>query len=319
MASLLDLQDKIGHAQTGQGIEGAVGLVHRDVGVLIAVPDVDIDARIRNGLHVALISPGGVDGSAGVDENGSQQLGLDGGQLIAPACALRVAGSVDSIHVHIAVAFRNGPDDLTELIDIGQLRLIVDAGLIGDGDIQDITGVLCLKCVGGKGGAAGSVAIVGEGIGAAQPAQGSHERVVLSLLNMFRDVQAETEQAQAIAGGAHGVYGGVDLECPSVPVKTGLESGLTGSKGGAVFCVHREGRISLAVQRCGAGGPVPAHLVPESLSQMVEGDIELAVLKGSCGIPCRGTGAIGLRTAAQREGSAVAVSCASLGPAPLRW
>ena len=102
---------------------------------------------------------------------------------------------------------------------------------------------------------------------------------------MFRDVQAETEQAQAIAGGAHGVYGGVDLECPSVPVKTGLESGLTGSKGGAVFCVHREGRISLAVQRCGAGGPVPAHLVPESLSQMVEGDIELAVLKGSCGIP----------------------------------
>ena len=129
-----------------------------------------------------------MDGSAGVDENGSQQLGLDGGQLIAPACALRVAGSVDSIHVHIAVAFRNGPDDLTELIDIGQLRLIVDAGLIGDGDIQDITGVLCLKCVGGKGGAAGSVAIVGEGIGAAQPAQGSHERVVLSLLNMFRDV-----------------------------------------------------------------------------------------------------------------------------------
>ena len=72
MASLLDLQDKIGHAQAGQGIEGAVGLVHRDVGVLIAVPDVDIDARIRNGLHVALISPGGVDGSAGVDENGSQ-------------------------------------------------------------------------------------------------------------------------------------------------------------------------------------------------------------------------------------------------------
>ena len=70
VASLLDLQDKIGHAQAGQGIEGAVGLVHRDVGVLIAVPDVDIDARIRNGLHVALISPGGVDGSAGVDENG---------------------------------------------------------------------------------------------------------------------------------------------------------------------------------------------------------------------------------------------------------
>ena len=84
--------------------------------------------------------------------------------------------------------------------------------------------MLCLKCVGGKGGAAGSVAIVGEGIGAAQPAQGSHERVVLSLLNMFRDVQAETKQAQAIAGGAHGVHGGVDLECPGVPVKTGLES-----------------------------------------------------------------------------------------------